>query len=82
MKTTGLRRKQGKYSHKKKVAAPEIINQKWKVNTDFKVMCLAFGHAEAIWFSLVLWHINYCILFNAKSIFIHVKFYFIQFNLA
>ena len=28
-----------------------------------------------IWFSWVLWHINYCWLFNAKfSLYIHIKY--------
>ena len=26
-----------------------------------------------VWFGLVLWHINNCSLFNAKSIFIHIN---------
>ena len=26
-----------------------------------------------VWFGLVLWHINHCWLFNAKSIFIHIN---------
>ena len=25
------------------------------------------------WFGMVLWHINNCSLFNAKSIFIHIN---------
>ena len=28
---------------------------------------------EVVWFGLVLWHINYCKLFNAKSIYIHIN---------
>ena len=35
----------------------------------------------AVWFGLVLWHINRCWLFNAKSIFIHINS-FIQNNSA
>ena len=31
---------------------------------------------------LVLWHINNCRLFNAKFIFIHIKFYLKQFSLV
>ena len=34
----------------------------------------------SVWFDLVLWHINLCRLFNAKSIFIYTKFYFNQFS--
>ena len=26
-----------------------------------------------LWFDLILWHINHCRLFNAKSIFIHIN---------
>ena len=34
------------------------------------VICSTFG---LVWFSLVLWHINYCKLFNAKTIFLNIK---------
>ena len=30
------------------------------------------GLVGLVWFGLVLWHINHCNLFNAKSIFIHI----------
>ena len=30
-------------------------------------------HSGLLWFGLVLWHINHCRLFNAKSIFIHIN---------
>ena len=35
-----------------------------------------------VWSYLVLWHINLCRLFNAKSIFIHMKFYLNRFSLT
>ena len=30
-------------------------------------------HIHMVWISLVLWHINHCRLFNAKSIFIQIS---------
>ena len=27
-----------------------------------------------IWFGWILWHINYCCLFNAKSLYIYIKY--------
>ena len=35
-----------------------------------------------IWFGLVLWHINCCRLFNAKSSFIHIYIKYILFGLV
>ena len=34
--------------------------------------CKAYPYVT-FWFGLVLWHINRCRLFNAKSIFIHIN---------
>ena len=37
---------------------------------------------DCVWFGSVLWDINHCRLFNAKSIFIHKQLYFEQFGFA
>ena len=29
--------------------------------------------SDVVWFGLVLWHVNHCWLFNAKSIFKHMN---------
>ena len=38
-------------------------------------MSVGLGERQfgVFWFGLVLWHINHCRLFNAKSIFIHIN---------
>ena len=41
--------------------------QKWNEINDTSILSI-----DIVWFSLVLWHINHCRLFNTKSIFIHI----------
>ena len=53
------------------------------VTTYLFIYKMCFANAENVgWFGWVLWHINLCRLFNAKSIFIQILFQTIQFSMS
>ena len=47
----------------------------WLVGWSWIFLCRRRFCFIRLWFGLVLWHINLCRLFNAKSIFIHINSY-------
>ena len=68
----------------KKIQSDQVFTHSWVEGNDKSmpspreltrcemVKALSNNKNRFRWLSLVLWHINHCRLFNAKSIFIHI----------